>query len=128
MSRVVRFAAWLLLAVWLPATLHCRMEMAGLGEAPHDSCCTGVTADSGSDCVGDSCANIENSLIKDSAPELHLAAPITLCPLCCAALVRAVRIEPVLSPERHAPPLALKVAWQFIERAAPPARAPSLNA
>jgi hypothetical protein len=127
MSRVVRFAAWLLLAVWLPATLHCQLEAAGLGEAQHDSCCTGETDDRGTDCLGDACANIENSLLKDSAPELHLAAPVAVCPLCCAALVSAARTEPVLSPKRQAPPLALQVAWQFIERAAPPARAPSLN-
>ncbi len=127
MSRVVRFAVWLLLAVWLPATLHCRIEMAGLGEARHDSCCTGVTTDPGSDCLGDSCANIENSLIKDSAQELDLAAPAAACPFCCTVLVSAARTEPILSPKRHVPPLELKVAWQFIERAAPPARAPSRN-
>lgn len=127
MPRVVRFALWLLVALWLPATMHCQLEAAGMGESQHDSCCTGATADSGADCFGDACANIENSLIKDSAPELHLAAPVTVCPFGGAALVRAARTEPILSPKRHAPPLALKVAWQFIERAAPPARAPSLN-
>jgi hypothetical protein len=128
MPRVVRFALWLLVALWLPATMHCQLEAAGMGEAQHDSCCTGETADSGTDCLGDACGNIENSLIKDSAPELYLASPITVCPLCSAALVRAACAEPVLSPKRHAPPSELTVAWQFIERAAPPARAPSLNA
>lgn len=127
MSRAVRLALWLLVALWLPATMHCQLEAAGLGEAQHDSCCTGETADGGTDCLGDACANIENSLIKDSAPELHLAAPVTVCPLCCAALRSTVRAEPVLSPKRHAPPLTLQAAWQFIERAAPPARAPSLS-
>lgn len=125
MSRVVRLALWLLVALWLPATMHCQLEAAGMGESHQDSCCADETADS--ECLGDACANIENSLIKDSTQELHLAAPITVCPLCCAALVRTARVEPILSPKRHAPPLELKVAWQFIERAAPPARAPSLN-
>jgi hypothetical protein len=128
MSRVVRFALWLLVALWLPATMHCQLEAAGLGESHQDSCCAGETADTGTDCLGDACANIEASLIKDSAPELYLGAPASLCPFCCAALVSAARTEPILSPERHAPPLELKVAWQFLERAAPPARAPSLNA
>jgi hypothetical protein len=126
MSRVVRLVLWLLVAVWLPATMHCQIE-AGLDGSHEDICCAEETT-AATDCVGDACANIEASLIKDSAPELYLAAPDSACPLCCAALVSAARPESVLSPKRHAPPLELKVAWQFIERAAPPARAPSLNA
>lgn len=127
MSRAARLAAWLLLAVWLPATLHCQLEAAGWGDSHQDSCCPEKTADTGPDCLGDACANIEASLHRDSAPELYLAAPATPCHLCCVALVRAARTGSILSPKRHAPPLELKVAWQFIERAAPPARAPSLN-
>ncbi len=125
MSRVVRLALWLLVAVWLPATMHCQLEAAGLGGSHHDSCCAEESATA--DCRGDACANIEASLIKESTPTFNLAAPVCDSLFHCAALAVASDAEPALSPIRQAPPLELKVAWQFIERAAPPARAPSLG-
>lgn len=119
----------LLVTLWLPATLHCQLEAAGLGESHHDDCCPEQSAPTGTDCLGDACANIETSLIKESAPDLNLAAPVGHHLFCgiAPAILRAALVAPALSPTGHAPPLELKVTWQFVERAAPPARAPSLH-
>lgn len=119
-----------LVALWLPVTLHCRLEAAGIMEQ-HDDCCVmeQATAPS-SDCKDDACPTVEEALYKESSHGLQIAAPAACDLLTCLALVafeRNLAAEPSLSPNRHIPPLELTVAWQFLSRAAPPARAPSLN-
>lgn len=118
----------LLVAIWLPATLHCQLESAGFSGG--SDCCAvdEVTVPSG-DCADDACPALEQALYKESSSLLKVAAPAGgvcfaggTCPL------PAFLPQPALSPARHAPPRELRVAWQFISRAAPPARAPSLNA
>lgn len=130
MSRLTRMLLLALVALWLPVTLHCRLEAAGLFE-PHDAChATEQAAEPNSDCKDDSCPTVEDSLYKESAQTLTLAAPSLCNGLACLAVVALERdlcAEPTLSPARHAPPRELRVAWQFLSRAAPPARAPSLN-
>lgn len=127
MTRLGRFLLFALLALWLPATLHCRLEAAGVLELR----CTeenSATADAG--CQDDACPTIEQALFKDSAATVSIAAPAEChVPDCCALLLvpDAFAAAPDLSPSRHAPPSELTVRWQFIARAAPPARAPSLN-
>jgi hypothetical protein len=126
---VIRFGRVLLftlLALWLPATLHCKLEAAGVF-AEH---CTDAGSSGDTGCTDDACPTIEDALYKDSAAKLMVAAPAE-CHVgdVCAPLLALDRlaVEPALSPIRHVPPLELRVAWQFLTRAAPPARAPSLN-
>ena len=128
MSRFARTLLLLLVAAWLPVTLHCRLEAAGLLDQ-HDGCCVmEQAATPASDCKDDVCPTVEEALYKESAQSLKVAAPaVAECFVCLAHLAEPAVAEPILSPERHAPPLELAVAWQFIARAAPPARAPSLN-
>lgn len=131
MQRWLKLAALVLLAAWLPATLHCRIETAGLTEPHHDEC-TGENdrARTDSGCKDDVCPSVEETLIKESPDTLVLAAPATCgCHLCAIVAVCACDgcVEPALSPARHAPPPELRVAWQFVARAAPSVRAPSLN-
>lgn len=117
----------LLVAIWLPATLHCQLESAGLSGAS-DCCVADEMAVPSDDCAGDACATLEESLYKESSTLLKVAAPAACACFACGALaLPAFLPEPALSPARHAPPLELRVAWQFVSRAAPPARAPSLN-
>ena len=129
MSRYARMLVLFLVAAWLPVTLHCRLEAAGFSHA--DECCAGEQAvDVAGDCKDDACPTVEDTLFKDSSPSFKVVAPaIVECFACLASLsqLSAPLAEPILSPERHAPPLELNVAWQFLSRAAPPARAPSLN-
>lgn len=128
--HLVQLISVLLLALWLPATLHCQLEAAGLGDQHQDGCCTDPAQTGATDCRDDACANIEASLHKEAAPRLALSAPEACdCLLCLADFACACTgcTEPALSPARHAVPPELAVTWQFVARAAPPARAPSLN-
>ena len=132
LARVIRFGRFLLFALltlWLPATMHCRLEAAGFFEA-HDGCAAEQTAANGTDCKDDACPTVEDALYKESTHGLTVSAPAE----CFLPDGLALRIEAdataaaaLLSPTRHAPPPELAVTWQFIARAAPPARAPSLN-
>ena len=124
-QRLIKITSFLLLAIWLPATLHCDLEAAGLADPHHADCCAEAN-----DCKTDLCATIESSLIRESAPTFNLAAPAdcdgflylaTFLAYTCERLA-----EPSLSPACQAPPLELAAGWQFFTRAAPLSRAPSL--
>ncbi len=127
----MKTASFLLLAVWLPATMHCRLESAGLIVPHHEECEDDAGGGTATDCKDDACPTVEETLIKDTSADIAVSAPADCaCAFCLAALVRACEgcTEPSLSPARHPPPPGLTVGWQFLARAAPPVRAPSLNA
>jgi hypothetical protein len=130
MSRPVRTLLFTLVALWLPVTLHCRLEAAGLFASP-DACCAAEESPApAGDCKDDACPTVEDALYKECTHGLKVSGPaLNDCFACLAivALDRDLCAEPTLSPARHAPPLELRAAWQFLSRAAPPARAPSLN-
>ncbi len=127
MSRLTKLIALLLVAVWLPVTLHCELEITGLlgpaGEcvASDDACCNDTA-----------CVTVEEALFKDSTPVLTVSAPDASTCLVCLALATppdAFFAESALSTVRHEPPPELRVTWQFLSRAALLARAPdALNA
>ena len=127
MSRLARMLLLTLVAVWLPVTLHCRLEAAGFYDA--DDCCVAEQpADVAGDCKDDACPTVEDALYKESGQSIKVAAPdISLCFACLALVPEPTAREPELSSASQAPPLEIEAAWQFISRAAPPARAPSLN-
>lgn len=131
MFRLTKLAALLVVALWLPATLHCALESADVAflthenhEHHHDA----PTDEHNDD--GDAAHAIEYTAYTASAPSLRAPLPSDALSAVIAALAWscAANIEPPLSPARHAPPPELRVAWQFLFRAAPPARAPALNA
>ncbi len=128
-TRLSRMLILFLVTAWLPVTLHCRLEAAGFYDA--DDCCAGEqAAEPAGDCKDDACPTVEEALYKEASQGLKVATPaLAECFACLASLSppSAAPAEPALSPERHSPPLEFKVAWQFLSRAAPPARAPSLN-
>jgi hypothetical protein len=120
-----KITSFLLLAIWLPTTLHCLLEASGLcGESHHADCCAGENGGK-----ADLCATLESSLIKEAAPILNLAAPCADISVAVSvgwhALMSVADLAPVPVFLRHAPPLGLAVGWQFVTRAAPPSRAPS---
>ena len=129
--RLTKLAALLLVALWLPATLHCALESADVAFLTHDDHehHHNVPAD-GHDDGGEAGHAIEYTAYTASAPSLRAPLPSDALSAVIAALAwsSAVNIEPPLSPARHAPPPELRVAWQFLFRAAPPVRAPALNA
>lgn len=125
MRRLHRFLGLLLLALWLPATEHCNLEAAGLIATQ----CTDGCDRSGT-LSNDGCGVIENGsyrsasgLVKAPAPALQVCASFLLLQFAAAAAFP----EPVVvSAEVVARPADWVTTWQFVRRAAPPSRAPSL--
>jgi hypothetical protein len=127
MSRLVRLAVLLLAAIWLPVTMHCQIEAAGLLQ-PHDECAQELSSQSNdTGCKDDACPTVEDALFRESG-----ALPLLFAPADAHSTARLLALlaegrewsEPVLSVARQAPPAELVTSWQFHTRAAPPARAP----
>ena len=120
----MKFVAALLLALWLPATLHCALEAADLknpflthAESHHD----GHPAD-------EVMHPLDQLAYKAETPSLIISPPI-------AALVIQMLVVPPpveLSGAKRLPSVAeppgLIPSWSFARRAALPARAPDFAA
>ena len=125
MRRLYRLFSLLLLAVWLPATLHCNLEAAGL---VNRQCTDGCPAEAGQ--ARDGCGVVETGLykadsdfVKAPAPDLR-ANDLSLC----AQLIQSLAFpEPTIRPAGPAfvRPPGWVTMWNFVRRAAPPSRAPS---
>jgi len=128
-----RFIFALLLAtLWLPATLHCQIEAAGLEiifvchDHDHDTAHDQVVPVSSADhCAEDACHTLEGVALKAFAPA-KLVGDATLFVM---ALLPAPPGTPTsgVSPERSDAPQELSRCWQFTTRAAPPSRAPTAS-
>jgi hypothetical protein len=124
---VRRFAALMLLALWLPATLHCDLEAAGVTNilGCHDHRTTGPAF--GTD---DHCHSIDGVSYKLDFRSSRTPPPAAFIlfvladprVLTTATLPRRIAVE-----SRAAPPEIART-WHFVARAAPPARAPSIEA
>lgn len=124
MRAIGRVFALLLLALWLPATLHCDLEAAGwIGAQCADDCSRDKDANDGCDLV-------ENGRYKSSGDFVKLSAPRRLP--CAFAFIP--RLELAVDPparswiEFVSEARTLQRTWQFVQRAAPPCRAPALIA
>lgn len=124
MRRLRTLLTLLLLAVWLPAALHCDLVAAGVvaEELPT------AAPDSGAECEDGFCHAVEGKIIRPDSAEFALQAPaLAWIDLLLGQLapplpaVGAVGLE----PERSAVPPELRPTWQFVRRAASPPRAPS---
>ncbi|MEO6244096.1 MAG: hypothetical protein ABIQ12_01565 [Opitutaceae bacterium] len=124
MTALRRIIALAMLAAWLPATLHCAIEAAGLDqwlgchdEAAHDA----------SHCTDDACHAIEGVAYKPDAAPIQVPVP-SLTLVCHSLICVAVSAErsaptPVVAPPVEPPRLLQR--WHFVRRAAPSARAPA---
>ena len=119
LRRLLTFA---LLALWLPATLHCDLEAAGLALPfvchDHDTA-TGLDLP----CADDEC----HALDRASYTAFALTKLVSATVLSVLARLPDSIETPVdgVRPERTDVPRKLRRTWQFDTRAAPPARAPS---
>lgn len=126
MRRLSCFLSLVLLTLWLPVTQHCNLEAVGLIA---QECPDGCTAGAGQS--KDGCGDLETGLYKVAGDLTKAPAPDLLaCDLfLCVPLVNWVaRPELIVTPleasfER---PLDWVTTWNFVRRAAPPSRAPSL--
>lgn len=129
MCRILPYIASLLLALWLPVTQHCGLEAAGLipSEPAHEAsshCC-----DQSDPCTHDGCSIVESGLVKSNADSFKVLAPdLASCArfLCLQFALWKPREEPVLAASTSERPLDWVTTWQFVRRAAPLSRAPSL--
>ncbi len=124
MRRLLPLFSLLLLATWLPATEHCTLEAAGfLIETCPDSC-------SNTPGEKDGCDTVENGAYKLSGDTLKVPAPdlfVCLCQLCLHQIQLDATRELVLpSAALYERPRDWVPSWQFVRRAAPPSRAPTL--
>ncbi len=124
MSFLRRFIALAVLALWLPATLHCSLEAAGVDNIFR-------CLDDDHEVTNDTCDLIENGTIKPALNTAVLAAPVLTFSLLSHLLPPPVL--PLLPPaagvtEAVAAPREIRRTWHFVARAAPSPRAPSLPA
>ena len=120
--RLRRLLTFALLALWLPATLHCDLEAAGLALpfVCHDyDTATGLDLP----CADDEC----HALDRASYTAFALTKLVSATVLSVLARLPDSIETPVdgVRPERTDVPRKLRRTWQFDTRAAPPARAPS---
>jgi hypothetical protein len=119
MRRLFPFIACLLAVLWLPATVHCGLETAGLllhehGIESADTGCATV-------CAADNCAAIEGGEFANSSVLLQVTAPTFFV---CALHLIASRVQtdviemPVVSPDKTDSPIELARTWQFTARTA----------
>ena len=124
MRRLLPLLSLLLLATWLPATEHCALEAAGFLA---ETCPDGCAATPGEK---DSCDTVENGAYKLSGDTLKVPAPDLFT---CACNFCWIQIQLDAKRELVPPSGALferphdwVSSWQFVRRAAPPSRAPTL--
>ncbi|OHE81172.1 MAG: hypothetical protein A3G75_01020 [Verrucomicrobia bacterium RIFCSPLOWO2_12_FULL_64_8] len=123
--RLHSLVALVLVAFWLPATLHCGLEAAGIWTQA--GCCPPEESGA-SDCATDNCSMIEGGAYFLARGLLNAPAPVLAA---LAGLCRLTEIAPEsivvlsVSPDRSGAPPELVRTWQFAARAALPPRAPS---
>ena len=125
-SRVLsvrRLATILLVAVWLPAVLHCRVEsLIGL------DCCASTQTDHSEKkgCEGDICDTLEAGFVKSSSGHIAIIAPLlSACLIFCDWVMAPAELsEPLVTgiiEEAMAPPEIIQ-SRHFLARSALPAR------
>jgi hypothetical protein len=123
--------AVVLLALWLPMTQHCDLEAAGLiaGEVPH-SATVNCSEPASSRCGHHDGGSVaEGNLVKQSNDPIKVPMPSLVactCFLCLQLLTPQLAVEPALAVAESDHPQHWVPVWQFVRRAAPLSRAPSL--
>ncbi|MDF3058748.1 MAG: hypothetical protein K0R17_2963 [Rariglobus sp.] len=129
MRRIFPLIACLLAVLWLPATLHCGLETAGLWLHEHglESADTGCAES----CEKDNCALVEDGAFKNVTHVAKVNAPVLA--LCVTQLVlvstatEAAAPLSSVSPDTTDSPPELARTWQFIARTALLPGAPSYS-
>ena len=111
------------LALWFPATNHCRLE--SIPGLEFLRCAS--DANNGSDCDGDGCETVEKGFYKIENDRPIVPAPILVVVLSLPPLLTETSPAGLVSggESTSAPPELPKV-WQFSLRTALPPRAPSI--
>lgn len=125
----VKFVSLLLLALWLPVTLHCQLEAADLWPEHDDhaatACCTPQQG-----CMKDACGVLEGDALRtaDNFTRGPLPVPfVCLCLICFRPAEPVILAAPVPEQVAFRQALAWVPTWHFARRAAPWSGAPSLT-
>ena len=121
----------MLLALWLPAMQHCNLEAAGLFAAEAGQRETTACCDTAERCLHDGCDLAENGLTKTASASFKLRAPdlsTCVCILCMQLTLPASLDESASRQSSESHPSDWLPTWQFVRRAALPARAPNFVA
>ncbi|HKS37334.1 MAG TPA: hypothetical protein VJW76_09110 [Verrucomicrobiae bacterium] len=125
MNSWKRILAAALLVLWVPLTMHCRLEslpgMEFLACCPHEE----AAPHQDSDCDDDACAVVESASYKTENGRIAIPTPVLVPALFLAPLLRLEAIPAVNHLAFEKPSPELPVSWQFSFRAALPPRAPS---
>ena len=124
MSRLSKLVALLLVALWLPATLHCRLEGLGLGAI--FTCADDSAKTTGTGCTDDGCQSLEDGQFALGKTRIDPAVLLLLTCACvqCFLPVAPPEIAPEISAGSAEDTAPWQCTWQFARRAALPARAP----
>lgn len=130
MARLVKIVSLVLLSLWLPATLHCRLEALGFSAVfgcPEQDADQAHHADE-NDCARDSCQIVESGHFVFSKPETAPASLPSLAGNFVFCLLRVIPPPAELSifSWTNNQPLPWQRNWQFTRRAALPVRAPDV--
>lgn len=119
--RVFIAFAWLLAALWLPATLHCAAETAGWFDVT--DCCGGETADA-ADASLDHCETLESGVPREDLGATLLSAPVeALLTILRPVLVAEATAVNGVTPRLAAPP-EIGGLWRATQRVVAAAQAP----
>ncbi len=121
-KNLFKIVAFLLSALWLPATQHCDLEAAAAELLAHETHAADHCQDA---CAQDTCGTVEGvSYTKNASVLRALPPPESL--LCACLLCVLVPAETVAETTIINPPEVqlLHRTWSFARRAALPARAP----
>jgi len=119
----------LLLALWVPVTMHCTLENVP-GFSFFQYCCGGdETPPVPGDCEDDTCGTVESGLYKlEEDPAITPALTSLLVVVAWNSVTEPpADTAPLFASSSPAPPELPKV-WQFFHRTALPPRAPSVAA
>lgn len=124
MPRLRTVVTILLLALWVPATLHCAFEAAGFLPDQRKYVSSDGRAEVG-------CSQVEGGLVKQSSVTLRVMPPTLVlwnCPLCIQRLAPpSVAAVSEFSPSGFEQPQDWITLWAFEHRAALPPRAPTVS-
>lgn len=129
MVRFRSIAAWLLVVLWFPATLHCSLEAAEIVKAFACETSDGQNDNDPAHCNSDGCQVVEDGLYRRGAVTLNVAVPPVIVAACFISLQSLGLVAwNELAPTRvgQTAPLELTCTWQFVQRAALLPGAPSL--
>jgi len=121
-------AVWVMLALWLPVTNHCRFEQIP-GFSFLDCCNQDGGNSQDEECQNDGCAAVEDGLYKTESNQIEVLGPVLTFTHFLGSLEDQLGIAQEFASRAESSksvlPEFLK-SWQFSFRAASPPRAPSL--